>query len=232
MFPEDVREVNEGRQLLPNERVSPRSRAPSISSRSRYVRVRLPPPPPSLATLARVGGVVRQTGFGLRPRLNWLDSRRLYQQSSNSLENSRVFGHRSRRLHDFSTQRPLRAPASRSPVFDFIRNSIRLTTGRFRHPQAVEQIPAACPLPVSHPTQVTSQAETPTRDGLAFHPQWASSRDSWFRHMRSGPLGVLCCADYFVRTKTNAGRQCHCWSSARQLIMRVSGSAGLRSGNC
>ena len=46
VFLEDVSEVSERRQLPPSERISPRSRAPSISSRSRYVRVRLPPPPP------------------------------------------------------------------------------------------------------------------------------------------------------------------------------------------
>jgi hypothetical protein len=45
VFLEDVSEAAERRQLPLNERVSPRSRAPSISSRSRYVRVRLPPPP-------------------------------------------------------------------------------------------------------------------------------------------------------------------------------------------
>jgi hypothetical protein len=45
VFLEDVSEVSERWQLPPRERVSPRSRAPSISSRSRHVRVRLPPPP-------------------------------------------------------------------------------------------------------------------------------------------------------------------------------------------
>lgn len=49
VFLEDVSEVSERRQLPPRERVNPRSRAPSISSRSRYVRVRLPPPPPTFA---------------------------------------------------------------------------------------------------------------------------------------------------------------------------------------
>jgi hypothetical protein len=45
---EDVSEVSERQQLQPRERASSRSRAPSISSRSRHVRVRLPPLPTSL----------------------------------------------------------------------------------------------------------------------------------------------------------------------------------------
>src|SRR5262245_1453996 len=46
VFLEDISEVAQRRQLPLNERVSPRSRAPSESSKMRYVRVRLPPPPP------------------------------------------------------------------------------------------------------------------------------------------------------------------------------------------
>jgi putative endonuclease len=55
VFPEDISGVSEQWQLPPEERVSPRSRAPSISSRSHHVRVRLPPPPPldSLVSFAR-----------------------------------------------------------------------------------------------------------------------------------------------------------------------------------
>ena len=45
VFCADVSEVSQRPQLLPRERVSPRSRAPSISSQSRPFRVRLPPPP-------------------------------------------------------------------------------------------------------------------------------------------------------------------------------------------
>ena len=50
--PEDAGELGERRQLPPTERVSPRSRAPSASYRSRAFRVQLPPPPPFDSALA------------------------------------------------------------------------------------------------------------------------------------------------------------------------------------
>jgi hypothetical protein len=71
VFLEDVSEVSERWQLPPRERVSPRSRAPSISSRSRHVRVRLPPPPLFLRGLRPRAPPTRSLALSFGPGYDW-----------------------------------------------------------------------------------------------------------------------------------------------------------------